>query len=74
MSDNQGHDWYRISAGLPELLKPAPRATAGDPDDADTYFVGMTDGSVWMSDDGGETFRQILTGVPAVQSIAVGHR
>jgi photosystem II stability/assembly factor-like uncharacterized protein len=73
-SEDQGHSWHRISGGLPAQIKPAPRATAGDPDDADAYFVGMTDGSVWLSEDGGASFRQILSGVPPVQSITVGRR
>jgi photosystem II stability/assembly factor-like uncharacterized protein len=73
-SEDQGRNWHRILAGLPDQIKPAPRATAGAPDDPDSYFVGMTDGSVWMSDDGGETFRQIITGAPPVQSITVGRQ
>ncbi len=73
-SEDQGKSWHRVSGGLPSQIKPAPRATAGDPDDPDAYFVGMTDGSVWMSEDGGATFRQILTGVPPVQSITVARR
>jgi len=73
-SDNQGKSWDRLSGGLPDQFKPAPRATAGDPDDPDAFFAGMTDGSVWMSEDSGATFRQILTGVPPVQSITVGRR
>ncbi len=73
-SADQGKSWSRISGGLPSQIKPAPRATAGDPDDADAYFVGMTDGSVWMSEDGGDSFSQILTGLPPVQSISVGRR
>jgi photosystem II stability/assembly factor-like uncharacterized protein len=73
-SEDQGRSWQRISGGLPSQIKPAPRATAGDPDDPDAYFVGMTDGSVWMSEDGGATFRQILSGIPPVQSITVSRR
>ena len=34
-----------------------PRAVAGDPSDPDRVCVGMTDGTVWMTEDGGETFR-----------------
>jgi photosystem II stability/assembly factor-like uncharacterized protein len=73
-SEDQGSSWTRLRGGLPELIKAAPRGTAGDPDDPETYFAGMTDGSVWMSEDGGESFRQILTGVPGINSIMVGRR
>jgi hypothetical protein len=31
----------------------------------------MTDGTIWLSDDGGESFRQILGGLPSVSSIRV---
>jgi hypothetical protein len=34
----------------------------------------MTDGSVWMSDDGGESFSQILGGLPPITSLRVGRR
>jgi hypothetical protein len=40
----------------------------------DGFFVGMTDGTVWMSEDGGESFRQILSGLPEVVSLKVVHR
>lgn len=73
-SEDQGRSWHRLTGGLPAQITPAPRATAGDPDDPDTYFVGMTDGSVWMSEDGGASFRQILMGLPPVQSITVARR
>lgn len=73
-SENQGATWERLSGGLPEHFKPAPRNVAGDPEESDSFFVGMTDGSVWMSEDGGESFRQILSGLPQVTSIRVAYR
>lgn len=73
-SENRGTTWEKLSGGLPERFVPAPRAVAGDPEDPDTFFVGMTDGSVWMSENGGESFQQILTGLPHVGSIRVAHR
>ena len=69
-SENQGASWDRLSGGLP-YFKAAPRATAGDPDDANAFFVGMTDGEVWMTEDGGESFRQILNGLGQIQSLRV---
>ncbi|MDX6276611.1 MAG: hypothetical protein QOJ72_739, partial [Nocardioidaceae bacterium] len=73
-SENQGKSWQRLRGGLPELLTAAPRGTAGDSEDPNSFFVGMTDGSVWMTENGGETFSQIITGIPAVQSLTVTHR
>ena len=46
----------------------------GDAEDPDALFVGMTDGTVWMSGNGGESFNQVLAGLPQVTSIRVAHR
>jgi photosystem II stability/assembly factor-like uncharacterized protein len=73
-SENQGKSWQRLKGGLPELITAAPRATAGDPEDPNAFFVGLMDGSVWMTEDGGESFSQIITGVPPVQSIVAAYR
>jgi photosystem II stability/assembly factor-like uncharacterized protein len=72
-SDDQGESWRRLSGGLPEHFKAAPRATAGDPEEADAFFVGMTDGTIWLSENGGESFRQIVGGLPSVFSIRVAN-
>jgi hypothetical protein len=34
----------------------------------------MTDGSIWWSSDGGDSFRRILSDLPEVTSIRVGQR
>jgi len=73
-SENQGESWEKVSGGLPSHFKAAPRAVAGDPEEANSFFVGMTDGSVWWSKDGGDSFRQILSELPEVTSIRVGQR
>ena len=72
-SENQGDSWERLSGGLPEHFKAAPRAVAGDAEDPNGFFVGMTDGTVWLSENGGESFRQILIDLPQVTSIRVAH-
>jgi photosystem II stability/assembly factor-like uncharacterized protein len=69
-SFDQGQTWARLSEALPTEFHGVPRSLIGDPEDADTYFMGMTDGSVWISEDGGERFRQILEGLPPVSSLA----
>jgi photosystem II stability/assembly factor-like uncharacterized protein len=73
-SDDRGDSWQKLTGGLPAHFTAAPRATAGDPDDPDTYLVGMTDGSVWMSEDGGDSFREILSGLPSITSLRVARR
>jgi photosystem II stability/assembly factor-like uncharacterized protein len=70
-SEDQGETWQRLAGGLPEHFKAAPRATAGDPQNAEAFFVGMTDGTIWLSDNDGESFRQILGGLPPVFSVRV---
>ena len=72
-SENQGDSWHRLSGGLPDHFKAAPRSTAGDPEERNAFFVGMTDGTIWLSEDGGESFSQILDGLPSVSSIRVVH-
>jgi photosystem II stability/assembly factor-like uncharacterized protein len=72
-SENQGESWERLSGGLPGHFKAAPRATAGDPEEPNAFFVGMNDGTIWSSADGGESFRQIVGGLPSVSSIRVAH-
>ncbi len=72
-SENQGASWERLSGGLPEHFKAAPRTIVGDPEDPDALFVGMTDGSIWMSGDGGQSFRHVLGDLPQVMSIRVAH-
>lgn len=73
-SDDEGAHWRVLERSLPAGFKAVPRALTGDPSDPDTFFAGMTDGTVWMSEDGGSTFRQILANLPPVHSIAVGQR
>lgn len=73
-SENRGQTWQRLRGGLPERLPAAPRAVASDPDDPNAFFIGMLNGSVWATENGGESFQEVLTGLPQVSSIAVGRR
>ena len=82
-SDNQGRSWQRLTGGLPELMVPAPRCAAGDPEDPNTVYFGFTDASVWKTANGGESFQRVLDLMPtqgggdwranAVTSIRVAH-
>ena len=64
----------------------APRAAASHPEDADVFYMGtfpgrawhaapgqIPAGILWMTEDGGESFRQILDGIPAINSLLVVH-
>jgi photosystem II stability/assembly factor-like uncharacterized protein len=73
-SENQGDSWERLSGGLPSHFKAAPRTVAGDPEQPSSFFVGMTDGTVWLTKDDGDSFHQILGGLPEVTSMRVAQR
>jgi photosystem II stability/assembly factor-like uncharacterized protein len=68
-SDDQGRSWRRLTGGLPEHIKPAPRFAAGDPEDPDSVYFGLTDGSVWATHNGGERFERILEVQPPSNAI-----
>jgi hypothetical protein len=70
-SEDQGLSWTMMREGLPEGYRGVPRALAGDSEAVDTYYAGMIDGAVWRSQDGAESFHQVLEGLPAVLSITV---
>ncbi|MPZ14382.1 MAG: hypothetical protein GEU73_08155 [Chloroflexi bacterium] len=70
-STDQGETWSKLPEALPEENRCVPRALVGDPEDPDLCYMGMTDGTVWASDDAGEHFRQIVTGLPSVHSLAL---
>ena len=70
-SADQGESWERLRGGVPEHIPAAPRFVAGDSDKADRFLIGMNDGSVWMTDDCGESFRTALSGLPPVTSLRV---
>jgi photosystem II stability/assembly factor-like uncharacterized protein len=62
-SDDGGQSWWRLTGGLPEPLRPAPTCVAGDPGHPDSFYVGTTEGSVWLSEDGGATFDIVVEGI-----------
>jgi photosystem II stability/assembly factor-like uncharacterized protein len=59
-SPDQGKHWARLTGGLPDAIPAAPRAVASDPGDAQAVCIGLTDGTIWMTEDGGESFRPAL--------------
>lgn len=73
-SEDQGESWERLRGGLPEHIPAAPRIIVGDREEPDALFAGMSDGTIWMSDNSGESFRVILQGLPHVTGLRVVHR
>ena len=70
-SVDQGRHWDQLSGGLPQHFSAAPRATTGDPRTPGSFLVGMSDGSIWMTNDGGERFEQIGTGLPPIFGLTI---
>jgi photosystem II stability/assembly factor-like uncharacterized protein len=70
-SEDEGQTWELIRGALPEDNRGVPRGLAVDPEEPETYYMGMTDGTVWVSEEAGAHFRQILRGLPAVHSVTV---
>jgi photosystem II stability/assembly factor-like uncharacterized protein len=71
-SEDQGRSWKQLAGnGLPDHMVAAPRGTAGFPDRAGTFLAAMNDGSVWMTDDYGEHFKQAVKGLPPVYGITI---
>jgi photosystem II stability/assembly factor-like uncharacterized protein len=69
-SDDQGRSWQRCANGLPGTVdKGAPRALTGDPEQWDRIYMGTTTGEVWMTADGGQSFRGVFSGLPAIHSL-----
>jgi len=62
-SDDRGATWRRLSGGLPDIMRPAPTCAAGDSTDPDSFYVGTNDGSVWLTENGGESFRIAVEGI-----------
>jgi photosystem II stability/assembly factor-like uncharacterized protein len=71
-SDNQGLSWSHRDAGLPgDIAMAAPRAVASDPADPDGFYFGLSNGTVWATNDGGESFFQAFGGLPDVFGLQV---
>ncbi len=73
-SDDGGRSWQMLTKGLPQPCSPVPRGLAVADDEPDRVFAGMMDGTVWTSGDGGESFRQVLEGLPPIMSVSVAQK
>jgi len=70
-SEDGGLTWTVSTKGLPEPCISIPRGLAIAADDPDVCVAGMTDGTVWMSHDAGDSFTKVLDGLPPVLSVTV---
>jgi len=64
-SEDRGLSWQILPCdGIALPMRAGPRACVIDPEDPYTVFFGMSDGSVWMTENGGESFRAVAEGLP----------
>jgi photosystem II stability/assembly factor-like uncharacterized protein len=63
-SDDRGQSWCKVPADV-GVLRGGPRAAGIDAHDPDRVLFGLSDGSVWLTADGGAHFERIVTGIPA---------
>lgn len=81
-SDDQGMTWRRLHGGMPDVITAAARSTAVDPEDPDVFAVGLSEGMpyppgqqqrgiIWLTDDGGRSFRKIIDGIPPIYSLKI---
>ncbi|AKT41798.1 sialidase family protein [Chondromyces crocatus] len=71
-SDDQGETWRRV--GDTPFIPGGSFAACVDPGDPDTVCAGLTDGTVWMTRDGGDHVEHVLEGLGMVWVIAFGLR
>jgi photosystem II stability/assembly factor-like uncharacterized protein len=67
-----GGPWERLDGGIPQPLDAMPYALLADGDD---LYAGLSDGRVYRSEDGGDTWEQLsLTGdpIPRIAALAAG--
>lgn len=71
-SSDQGKTWEQLRGNLPLHMHAAPRCIVADPIDADTVYAGMSDGTVLVTHDSGETFSTAVdAGLAAVTAITI---
>lgn len=68
-SDDRGSTWQRLTDGLADPLRGGPRAVAIDPVDPDVVMVGLVDGTIWESRNGGNSFDLLVEGLPPVNGL-----
>ena len=71
-SEDSGSSWNRLTEGLPDPITPAIRAIEILPENPDYLLVGMFDGTLWMSPNGGKSFQQIVGGLPSITGLGIG--
>jgi photosystem II stability/assembly factor-like uncharacterized protein len=70
-SEDFGDTWSRLQNGLPTASPSMISGVDINPLDPDMVFVTYTDGSLYTSDDAGDSWRQVLSGVDRLFGVRV---
>jgi photosystem II stability/assembly factor-like uncharacterized protein len=70
-SDDFGDTWRKLGGGLPAANPCMISGVDVNPLDANNVFVTYTDGTLYASDDAGESWRQILSGIERLFGVRV---
>jgi photosystem II stability/assembly factor-like uncharacterized protein len=68
-SDDAGKTWKQLNGGLPAGFEHMTCGFATDPDDGDTLCVAYTDGSIYASNDAGESWRKLILSAPKLYGV-----
>lgn len=68
-SKDAGETWDRLDGGFPLDYAGAPTRLAIDPNDPNRVYFGMSNGSVWRTDDGGGNIEEIAAGLGGIIGI-----
>lgn len=74
-SQDAGDSWFRQDIGLPmrnAWFTVLRQAMAVDRMDKVGVYLGNTNGSIWMSDNEGNSWRQIVTHLPKILAVEMG--
>ena len=75
-TQNNGKSWYRQDIGFPiwnAWFSVLSRCMITDNLKNTGLYLGTTSGSVWMSNNGGNNWRQILAHLPKIYSLEIGY-
>ncbi|MGB0631071.1 MAG: WD40/YVTN/BNR-like repeat-containing protein [Alphaproteobacteria bacterium] len=69
-SDDAGLSWNMLTNGLPDRIGPAPRSIAIDPKNPEKVYIGLNDGQIWATENGGNEFSLLTENLPPVIGIS----
>lgn len=75
-SQDAGENWFRQDIGFPmwhAWFTVLNKALISDHFDSVGLYIGTTNGSIWHSDNEGNSWRQIITHLPKIYALEVGY-